>query len=77
MLNKVIVLITLTKIPPKNKNCPRSAKSAATESDANVTTVPTNAVTIMDGFTLTTYLSSGPIVCPEQKPNAYSIATRL
>ena len=71
-----MVLITLTKMPPKNKNFPRSAKSAANESDANVMTVPAKDVIIIEGLTLTTYFKRGPNVCPEQKPKEYNMATR-
>lgn len=44
---KAIALIMLTRIPPKNKNFPRSAKRADKEKETNTTHVPVNADTII------------------------------
>ena len=76
-LNNETVLKMDIKIPPKNKNFPRSAKSAAALNDTNTTLVPTNAVTTICGWTAMTWSNNGPNVCPDKKPKPNSIPSRV
>lgn len=67
----------LIKKPPKYKNFPRSAKSAAQLNDTNTTEVPTNAVTTICGWIAMTWSKSGPKECPDKNPNPNNIPKRV